>query len=258
MKRIWNLCVLWAVCSFLSGCGSPGRMQQSEVVPQEYKAQNIGALQEVQGIQTDWDAEAESARKDREALSDVEEPIPKPEDGDGSKYHAEFLGNDSSKITSCVLYHNGKKEALDVSTAKGKYLIQMLSGYFRDWECGYSAFAGGMGIDWLEEVSKEELENYYIKLQIEDSAPITFHEISPGFENMHLAKGYDTVIIEANFDIGVLVLFWNRDGDDVFWGDAPNIRKIEEDFREKYQEWETITDWDRAFEELQAAQALKE
>lgn len=265
------------MCLAASGCGSPDKeregglaqaaesqrqaeniLQESEAQNMESKPQNAEEPQAGQSVQTDWDGESESARMNRESLSDVEEPSAKPEDGDGSKYQADFLGNDTSKITSCILYRNGKIEALDLSTAKGKYFIRMLAGYFRDWEAGYTDFYGGIGIGWQELEARERPDSYFIELQIEDSVPMTFHELVAKEDNIRVAEGYDTVIVEANFNTGYLALFWNSDETDVFWGEAPNINKLEEDFREKCQAWEKITDWDQAFAELQAPQAPEE
>ncbi len=267
MKKFWSLCVILMACFVIPGCGSPDREQQkasvhpevkaqSEDVLEEAKAQREEVVQEIQRVQTEWDGNLEDRQEPEEASADVEVPAPKPEDGDGSKYQVDFLGNDSSNITSCILYHDGKKEALNLSTAKGKYFIQMLSGFFGEYENGYGYFNGGMCLDWLEEVSKEKTENYYIKLQIEDPVAITFKEIDPGVENTRTVEGYDTLIIEAQVhsDIEYLILFWN-DGTDAFWGDAPN--KVEgvdlpEEFQAKYEAWEKITDWDAAFAELEA------
>lgn len=267
MKKFWSLCVILMACFVMPGCGSPDRGQQkasvqpevkaqSEDVLEEAKAQRKEVVQETQRVQTEWDGNLEGRQEPEEASADTEEAVARPEDGDGSKYEAEFLGTDSSKIKSCTIYHNGEKKNLSLETARGKYFIQMLSGFFEEPENGYGFFDGGMDLEWLEEAAKEKTENYYIKLQVEDPAAITFKEIAGKTENTRTVEGYDTLIIEAQVhsDIEYLVLFWN-DGTDTFWGEGPNKAEgvdLLGEFQAKYEAWEKITDWDAAFAELEA------
>lgn len=289
MEKMRILGLVLIACFLISGCGSADRKQQDAAVhaadtQEEGKTQAEDTLQESKAwatenllaagnAQTGWDGEADEEsgkenpqKAEREAgpedspnaaavIADPEPPQPKPEDGDGSKYQADFLGNDSSNIKSCMIYHNGKKEALNLSTAKGKYLIRMLSGFFGEYEEGYGFFDGGMDLEWLEEVSQEKLENYYIKLQIENPVTMTFQEIYPNSESTRTVEGYDTLIIEANMDpeTEYLVLFWN-DGTDLFKGIAPNKGAdpdFVKSFQEKYKSWEETTDWEKAFAEME-------
>lgn len=263
MKKARVLSLVLMACFLISGCGSTNRRQQDAAVhaadtQEEGKTQAVDAAslkEEEQDAQTEWNGEEEGKPDTAGIPADLETPEPKPEDGDGSKYQADFLGNDSSSIKSCIIYHNGKKESLNLSTAKGKYFIQMLSGFFGEYEEGYGFFNGGMGLEWLEEVSQEKLENYYIKLQIEDPATMAFQEVYPDGESTRTVEGYDTLIIEADMDpeSGYLVLFWN-DGTDMFWGIAPNKAadpNFMGDFQAKYESWEEITDWEKAFAEIE-------
>lgn len=280
MKKMALMAISLMLCLYLAGCGSPDRNQQDR---EQLTAQAAGMEQENGGqkdgtqlalkdtsqecssqaaentlaagqAQTEWDGEEEDESDTAGISADPETPEPKPEDGDGSKYQADFLGNDSNNMKSCIIYHNGKKEALNLSTAKGKYFIQMLSGFFGEYEEGYAFFDGGMDLEWLEEVSQEKLENYYIKLQIENPVTMTFQEIYPDSESTRTVEGYDTLIIGANMDpeSDYLALFWN-DGTDTFWGVAPNKGAdpdFMDDFQAKYKSWEETTDWEKAFTEI--------
>lgn len=48
------------------------------------------------------------------------------------EYKASFLGGDSSAIQACQVYYGERQEEIDMSEARGKYLVQMLSGFLEN------------------------------------------------------------------------------------------------------------------------------
>lgn len=48
------------------------------------------------------------------------------------EYKASFLGVDSSVIQACQVYYGERQEEIDMSEARGKYLVQMLSGFLEN------------------------------------------------------------------------------------------------------------------------------
>ncbi len=48
------------------------------------------------------------------------------------EYKASFLGVDSSVIQACQVYYGERQEEIDMSGARGKYLVQMLSGFLEN------------------------------------------------------------------------------------------------------------------------------
>ena len=81
------------------------------------------------------------------------------------EYKASFFGTDSSEILSCTVYHGNNQEEVDVKTARGKYLVQMLSGFM---ENPNYKFPGRTGIETeksLKEQAKMHKAHYYVSLQ---------------------------------------------------------------------------------------------
>ena len=52
------------------------------------------------------------------------------------EYKASFLGVDSSAIQACQVYYGERQEEIDMSEARGKYLVQMIPGFLEN--LGYS------------------------------------------------------------------------------------------------------------------------
>ncbi len=250
-----------AVCLFLAGCGSADRGQQPSVqaadASQEMKMQVTKSVKEGQNVQTKWDGEPEAKEgdgaEDAKNREDLSEDIPKGEE-DGGKYKAEFLGVDSTEILSCKVYHGESQEEITPTSARGKYLLQMLSGFLEDPQYEYGFVLGIVDLkeESLEEMAKRRKSGYFIQIQSGQEFSHSFVEPRDRFVK-HKSKisNFDSVIVELDQGAGGIFLNYNIDGKRTFHPIGCQNPEMVEGFLEKYKEWENAEDWDAAFAKLE-------
>ena len=255
-RRVAGIFLATALC--VAGCGSSGRGQQAAVqkteTVQEVKAQggNADKMQEAQDAQTEWEAKP---------IQNADEKAPsRPEEVDGSKYQADFLGIDSSKIKSCMIYHDLGKEELDMSTAKGKYFIQMLSGFFDSPKYQYMDLSDIYEMWQIESMERWVTKSYYIRLQIEDAPNIVINESGGGDISTKTIRGYDTLLVGVNPEFGDFILRWNLGigSEEMSSAECWGMMEGTAEFEEKYEAWKNIEDWDAAFAEAERERASRQ
>lgn len=264
-NALW-LFLLAALC--LAGCGSANRGQQPSVqaadVSQEIKMQGTKGAKEGQNVQTRWDGEPEAKEGDdaEDAIGreDPPEDIPKGGEGDGGKYQAEFLGVDSAEILSCKVFHGDSQEEVAPASARGKYLLQMLSSFLEDPQYEYGFVLGIMDLkeESLEEMAKRRKSDYFIQIQSRQEFSHSFVEPRDRFvKHKNKVSNFDTAIVELDQGAGGIFLNYNIDDKGTFHPIGCQNPGIVEGFLEKYKEWENTEgwedtgDWDAAFARLE-------
>lgn len=165
------------------------------------------------------------------------------------EYKASFFGTDSSEILSCTVYHGNNQEEVDVKTARGKYLVQMLSGFM---ENPNYKFPGRTGIETeksLKEQAKMHKAHYYVSLQFKQKVSCSYPQMGDQWTTYTCTESFDSAII--NVGANTLSLSDNS-GNQIFICQDPEMAAS---FSDRCEEWEQIEDWDTAFARLEAEQA---
>lgn len=253
--KVW---VLLAACLFLAGCGSANRGQQDAVqkteMVQEARAQGVSTdkMQEAPNAQTEWEAEPAQGAEGKAASN--------PKDGDGGKYQADFLGIDSSRIKSCTVYHDLGKEELDMSTARGKYFIQMLSGFFDSPKYRYSALADAYEMWQLEGMEGWVTKSYYVLLELEGPSEIRLNTTGYSGSGDTSIKTINSSILLVGVDpeFGDIFLRSEMGSGYMSTMECGGVPEGTAEFEEKYEAWKNTEDWDAAFAEAEAEKASRE
>lgn len=108
------------------------------------------------------------------------------------EYKASFFGTDSSEILSCTVYHGNNQEEVDVKTARGKYLVQMLSGFM---ENPNYKFPGRTGIETeksLKEQAKMHKAHYYVSLQFKQKVSCSYPQMGDQWTTYTCTESFDS------------------------------------------------------------------
>ncbi len=257
MKRRRATRIFFALALCVAGCGSSGVGQQDAV-------QKTGTVQEgrAQSASTDKMQEAPNAQvMGAEPVQGAEgKAVSYSKDGDGSKYQADFLGIDSSKIKSCTVYHDLSKEELDMSTAKGKYFIQMLSGFFDSPKYRYSALADVYEMWQLEGMEGWVTKSYYVLLEMEEPSEIKLNRTgySGSGDTSIETISSNILLIGVDPEFGDILLRSARGSEYMTTMECSGVPEGTAEFEEKYEAWKNIEDWDAAFAEAEAEKASQE
>ena len=147
------------------------------------------------------------------------------------EYKASFFGTDSSEILSCTVYHGNNQEEVDVKTARGKYLVQMLSGFM---ENPNYKFPGRTGIETeksLKEQAKMHKAHYYVSLQFKQKVSCSYPQMGDQWTTYTCTESFDSAII--NVGANTLSLSDNS-GNQIFICQDPEMAS---GFSDRCEEW---------------------
>ena len=170
------------------------------------------------------------------------------------EYKASFLGVDSSVIQACQVYYGERQEEIDMSEARGKYLVQMLSGFLENPDYSFMYTSGMLDLNdkGLEELAKINKGNYFVCLQFGQEVPFVFPEKKDVWTTHMRTENLRAVIIK----IGKNTLTLNRQaGEGLYYPLVCQDPKMEAGFLEKCKEWDQTESWTEAFEKLEESQA---
>ncbi len=218
---------------------------------------------------TDWQAAFDELDMEREARqARMEDEKAEEMSKRAAEGEASFLGVGSSRIMSCKMYHGASQEELDLTTERGKELLQMLSGFFEGEEYSYEYYpkssiddflleeeleeaaaenGGGEptdgieadGLSDLERVAADREENYYFLLQFAEPPDITLEDKEE--ESVVTISGYDIVVFEVGQKGKRVILHPGMGGlKELSFDSSIGIRKQNavKRFQEEYEAWE--------------------
>lgn len=165
------------------------------------------------------------------------------------EYKASFFGTDSSEILSCTVYHGNNQEEVDVKTARGKYLVQMLSGFMENPNYKFPGRTGIETMNSLEERAKMHSSHYYVSLQFKQKVSCSYPQMEDQWTTYTCTESFDSAII--NVGANTLSLS-DSSSNQIFICQDPEMAA---GFSDRCEEWEQMEDWDTAFARLEAEQA---
>lgn len=263
MKKGRTLILSLAMLLLLAGCGKQGQQastqsaqRNEQVLDSQISASSVMPAMENAAPQADAmehekdDNGSISQEGDTQNDANKAPTANKTEDiSEEHEYKVSFFGTDSSEILSCTVYHGNNQEEVDVKTARGKYLLQMLSGFMENPNYKFPGRTGIIIDKSLEERARMQKSHYYVSLQFKQDVSCSYPQMGDQWTTYTCTESLDSAVI--NVGTNTLSLS-HKSGNQIFICQDPEMAA---GFSDRCEEWEQIEDWDAAFARLEAEQA---